>query len=336
MQANADSSCDVQCHVMGAAGPLYFDNEERNDHHYDNCDNDAPSTREHNAILQAAWNCNLRVLEGLVEQAKCAGAHGGAAFGASSGPGYGAAHFAAALGNLEVLELLLANGIDKNDRDADGNTPLIWVVTSNGPDELLESLVDHGAGVNLKNFVGESALSLACQRGFTGKAEYLLENGADPNAHNLDGATPLHAAAALGDAALVALLVRRGAHVNAVDDEGDSPLHWAVREDKPDTAQRLIELGADVSLVNEDGENPIELVLSCGDQALADQLVVFAGAKPVTVCAPRSFATEPVACDVEMGDEMASELKTMSVKDLEELRTASFGGRLPMGNVVIY
>jgi ankyrin repeat protein len=279
--------------------------------------------------LQAAWNCNLRVLEGLVEQAKAAGGRGVASAG-DSGPGYGPAHFAAALGNLEVLELLLSNGIDKNERDADGNSPLIWVVSSDGPDELLESLVDHGASINLKNFVGESALSLACQRGLARKAEYLLENGADPNAPNLDGATPLHHAAALGDVALIALLVRWGAHVNSVDDEGDSPLHWAVREDKPEAAQRLIEMGADVSLANEDGENPIELVLACGDQAFADRLVVFAGNKPA---AHSSFAAEPAAADVEMHDEMARGLKTLSV---HELRTVSFGGGLLASNVVIY
>lgn len=306
-------------HLMEVAGPLEkerIDNKEI-----------ALQQREHEAILQAAWNCNLKVLEGLVAQAKT-----GDLGSRVSGPGYGAAHFAAALGNLEILELLLANGIDKNDRDADGNSPLIWVVTSDGPEEMLEALVDHGASINLKNFVGESALSLACQRGFAHKAEYLLENGADPNNGNLDGATPLHAAAALGDVALIDLLVRWGAHVNAVDDEGDSPLHWAVRETKYATAQRLIELGADLSLANEDGENPVELMLACGDQALAKQLVVFAGAaKPVThVSQQKPFvSSEPAVVlpndDAAMTDEMEHALKGLSVQE-RRMRTASFGG----------
>jgi len=334
---------DQTCGLTGAVGPLAYDNIEADNNKdnrmefncggietsYDGKEAPCP-TWEREAILQAAWNSHVKVLEGLLEQSK---ANGGTT-AASSTIGYGPTHFAAALGNLGVLELLLANGIDKDERDAEGNSPLIWVVTSDGPEEMLESLVDHGASINLHNFAGESALSLACQRGFASKAEYLLENGADSNSSNIDGATPLHAAAALGDAALVALLVRWGAHVNAVDHEGDSPLHWAVREDKHVAAQRLIELGADLRLANDDGENPIELLLACGDKDAADSLLRFARAKPAIRSVERFAVAHAFTDSVVMtgSEDEVEVLKTLSAKDLEELRTAA--SFLPVSGIV--
>jgi len=148
--------------------------------------NDATNNGTYNDVCLAAWNSNLKVLEGLLEQVKRGGV---------SPTGYGPTHFAASMGNVEVLEFLLASGVDKNERDSDGNSALMWVVASDGAEEMLDSLVDHGADINLQNFNGETALFVACSRGLANKAEYLLDNGADANIANLDGATALHAAA---------------------------------------------------------------------------------------------------------------------------------------------
>jgi len=208
------------------------------------------------------WNDNLRFLERLIETRRL-----------GVDVGYGPCHFAASLGSVDMLEFLLSKGADKNERDREGNCPLVWIIANDGAEELMEALVDHGASVNMQNFVGESPLYLAVQRNLSDKVSYLLENGADVAVRNLDGATPLHAAAAAGADEIISLLVKWGAHVNAVDDEGDSPFHWAVRESQGNTACLLGQLGADPNLKNEDDESPLDLAVCLGELVLARHLV---------------------------------------------------------------
>jgi len=281
-------------------------------------------------VCMAAWNSNLKVLEGLLEQVRKGGV---------SSTGYGPTHFAASLGNVEVMEFLLASGVDKNERDVDGNSALMWVVSSDGSEDLMDCLVDQGANVNLQNFVGETALFTACARGLEDKVEFLLENGADVHIANLDGATPLHAAAGLGDASLIGLLVRYGASVNAGDDEGDSPLHWAVREGKMEAVQALLQLGASIMQCNEDGESVLELALSSDDEPMAKHLAAISSNKPRAVnggfnpnlvvtdyCSPLAVEeVHPDHKDVNMID-MAKEMRNLSVRDDDSwkaLRTVS-------------
>jgi len=261
--------------------------------------------------------------------------------GGVSSTGYGPTHFAASLGNVEVMEFLLASGVDKNERDADGNSALMWVVSSDGSEDLMDALVDHGASVNLQNFRGETALFTACARGLEDKVEFLLESGADVHIADLDGATPLHAAAAgQGDASLISLLVRYGASVKAGDDEGDTPLHWAVREGRMEAVQALVQLGASVMQRNEDGETALELALSSDDEPMAKHLADTCGGKPRIInnnggavnlvvtdhCSP--LAVEEVHSDhkdINMID-MAKDMRNLSVRDDDSwgaLRTVS-------------
>jgi len=275
-------------------------------------------------VCVAAWNSNLEVLGGLLEQVRKGGV---------SSTGYGPTHFAASLGNVEVMEFLLTGGVDKNERDADGNSALMWVVSSDGSEDLMDSLVDHGADVNLQNFVGETALFIACARGLEDKVEYLLENGADVSIANLDGATPLHAAAGFGDVAIVSLLVRHGAAVAAGDDEGDSSLHWAVREGKPEAINILMQLGASVSQPNDDGETALDLALSLEEELMIKQLSSQMGIKPRIQAGPTFVVSDCSALpveevhldkDVNMID-MAKDMRNLTVRDDDwrALRTVS-------------
>jgi ankyrin repeat protein len=217
----------------------------------------------------AAWNSNMLLLKRLVEQVQQG----------NNQLDFGPLHFAASLGNVDTMNQLLELGMDKNARDKDGRTPLMWVVSAEADEELMEALVDHGADVNMQNFTGETALFIAAQRGLEDKVDYLLENGANVHVKNLDGATALHAAAATGSEAIVVALVRYGSFLNAKDDEGDSPLHWAVREGHAELVSLLVRLGADVNCVNNDGETPLSLALSCEDLAMVKLLTGLGGSR---------------------------------------------------------
>lgn len=218
------------------------------------------------SVCMAAWSSNLKVLQGLVDQVQQQ---------QQQLMGYGPLHFAASLGDVAIINFLLDNAMDDKDaRDKDGNSPLMWVVAYDNRDdaadeELMEALVDHGADVNIQNFAGETALFIAAQRGFLAKVDYLLENGANVHVKNLDGASALHVAAAGGHEEVAASLVRYGAHLNDRDDEGDTPLHWAVREASYDAVTVLVQSGADVNAPNVDDETPLAIALCCDDKDMA-------------------------------------------------------------------
>jgi len=251
----------------------------------------------------AVWSSHLKFLQRLLVSAK-----------RGEGVGYGPIHFAASLGNVELLEFLLSNGLDKDERDKDGGSPLMWVIAADGKEELMDALVDHGASVNMHNYAGETPLFLAASRALESKAQYLLENGADVNAANLDGATPLHAAAALGATDLISLLAKYGAHVNAMDEEGDTPLHWAVREGHVKAACLLVHLGADVNLGNEDGESALELALCWGDKEMARDLsFVYQNSQVVVVRSSGAYLRD----QVEMSD-MSTDFQDLWLADVKK------------------
>ncbi|OZH54327.1 hypothetical protein AFK68_11665 [Hydrocoleum sp. CS-953] len=211
----------------------------------------------------------------------------GAKFGdsdisANSGK-YSLLHEAVALGNKNLIELLIANGVDINIQDEDGNTALHY-----GKDnqEITQLLIANGANVNAKNKEGNTSLH---QTENLKVAQLLITNGADINAQNkwgftpifttsksvakllftqgenlkltkvnakdYDGSTPLHYAKLTK---LIVILIEDGADVNARDNYGETPLHYA--RDNQDVAAILIANGADVNAKNNYGETPLHKV----------------------------------------------------------------------------
>src|SRR5437763_1977914 len=69
-------------------------------------------------------------------------------------------------------------------------------------------------------------------------ARLLIEHGAFVNAKGWMGATPLHDAAQHGRADVVKLLIEHGAFVNAKRERNDTPLHFASTEE---VARLLVE-----------------------------------------------------------------------------------------------
>jgi ankyrin repeat protein len=282
-------------------------------------------------VCSAAWNNNIKYIEQLIVQER-------QQFGLDSNSGFGPLHFAASLGNLEIVNRLLATGLVNRDaRDKDGNTALMWVVAANGSDELLEALIDNGVDLNIQNYIGETALFIAASRGYTEKVEFLLENGARTQISNLDGATPLHAAAAGGHEEVVSALINYGAFLNVGDDEDDTPLHWAVREGQKRIISILVSAGCEVNAVNGDGETPLALAMAFDAQDIIDWLASMGG-QETDVVLPKPTQHESTVPEVE---KMEVEMKNLSVRAVEDgrlkpqrkdvvgIRSAPFGSTPP-------
>jgi|LKGT01.1.fsa_nt_gi ankyrin repeat protein len=142
------------------------------------------------------------------------------ALGASGVADAGPLFEAAGRGDLAVVEKLLGEGVEVDQRARNAETPLI-------------------------------AAALA---GETATAEVLIVHGADIMAHNKGGLTPLHAAAYSGSVEVARLLLDHGADLEDRDNvSGATPLIVAAEENRVVVAELLIARGADLSITDRDG-----------------------------------------------------------------------------------
>ena len=99
-----------------------------------------------------------------------------------------------------------------------------------GDIKLVETLLSEGANVNEKDGNGWTALHYSASNGHADVSKVLLENGANVNAVNEIKwkSTPLHDAAEFGHIDVMKLLMMNGANVNALNEDDESHMCRAV------------------------------------------------------------------------------------------------------------
>ena len=111
--------------------------------------------------------------------------------------------------NLARLRTLITSPADANARDEQGDAPLLYAAAV-GSLEAMKLLLDKGADVNAQNAFGTTALMIAA--GDIAKVRLLVERGANVNLASKQGRTPLFIAAMSdGSADIVRMLVAKGA-----------------------------------------------------------------------------------------------------------------------------
>jgi uncharacterized protein len=170
---------------------------------------------------------------------------------ATSGPALAAGSEVAdatAKGDRSAVRALIQRKADVNAPQVDGTTALHWAVR--GDDlELAEMLIANGANVTAANREGVTALQLASINGSAPMLQKLLKAGADPNTP-LDQFqdTALMMAARTGKTDAVRVLLETGAKVNVAESwGGTTPLMWAAAERHAEAVKVLIDAGADVN-----------------------------------------------------------------------------------------
>ena len=134
--------------------------------------------------------------------------------------------------DLSILRALLEYGADINAKGFDGETPLLFALSS-CHQEAVQILLEFGADVNIKeDKQGYNALMYAAECGWESLKpfEAIIERTTSINAQDNDGWTALMLAAFIDESANVELLIRRGADPRIVNNEGQSALIIAQQE----------------------------------------------------------------------------------------------------------
>lgn len=193
-------------------------------------------TTEHETPLSAAiLGCHVEVVNILLEN----GADYTAVF---FRPALVSSVFAASLGQIRILELLLSYGVDISLSTSSGITPLMGASMALQLDTM-RFLLDKGADITAIDNSGRSVLFYAAEKGGSDAIKLLLMSGASIWATDNDRWTALHYAASRGNADVVRTLLEAGSDAHAKTLRGCTALFYAVERGHIETLHVLLDAG---------------------------------------------------------------------------------------------
>ncbi|XP_033229226.1 ankyrin-3-like [Belonocnema kinseyi] len=181
--------------------------------------------------------------------------------------GYMPIHFAAASGNIRIVEMLINRGADINEcaeikKDSDcieeNDARPICLAVEKQHEDIVTYLLDSGASIGA-NKSGSLLLFKAIFQKNPCIVDLLLKHNAPLNfTHSYSGMvfTPLHFAVMFSNVQVVEVLLKKGVDVD-VTSELDFPLHCAVQKEDEGIISKLIEYGACLDSVCSEGLTPI-------------------------------------------------------------------------------
>ncbi len=184
-----------------------------------------------------------------------------------------ALHIAAAKGNHQEIERLIANSYDVDLKDNNNQTPL-HIASKNGHFDIVKILVDNDADKESTDENEQTPLHLASRYGHFEIVKYLVKKGADKQAKDKHNKTPLHIAAEKGHFKIVKFLVENGAEKEAKEKDDWTPLHLAAWNGHLETVKFLAENGAEKEAKTKKGSTPLTLASGKGHLGIVQFLVV--------------------------------------------------------------
>ncbi len=169
-------------------------------------------------------------------------------------------HWAAGLNDKDLVTTVLNSDspVDIDAQNSKGRTPLM--ITSSG--EIVQMLIDKGAGLEVRDQLGWTALHYAVSEEDINKATLLLNAEADLEALENEGCTPLNLAVAYKKDTILSWLLDRGVDTETTDTIGWTPLHFAAFDRNLNIATLLLNKEANIKAKGPDNLTPFIIAAS--------------------------------------------------------------------------
>ena len=182
-------------------------------------------------------------------------------------------HYAASLGNADLVSFLIDKGAKLDLQDADRKTPL-HLASMNDRRDAVAALLKRGAAIEARDDYRRTALILcARERGRAATGRVLIEAGADVNAEDKFGSTALELATWRGKADFVDLLLEKGARVPASGDKWTDALSEAAANGLTSLFRRLTEGGQDLTALGPSDERLLHSAAAGGSAEIVGLLI---------------------------------------------------------------
>lgn len=168
------------------------------------------------------------------------------------------------------------NEYDTNDEDEDEDE---YDTDDHNISVRIEKFLKLGVNVNDINIEGDSALHLACEKGYSTTIDLLLKFGADVNLKNISLKTPVHLLAEGFYIQDMINLINKGAEVNVKDENGFTPLHYILKNKQYNENRikkifpLLLEKKVDVNILDDEQTSPLHLALINNYPNIAIELI---------------------------------------------------------------
>src|SRR5690606_10074246 len=174
-------------------------------------------------------------------------------------------------------DFFLAQGVEVNQVNAEGNTAFLNAVAGNNLD-MAHYLFPKVEDLGHTNNKGQSALTLALANKAADFFDFLLSKGADATLVDKDGNTLAHYAFTGYDPErsphFLAALKAKGVDLAQDQGKGNTLLHMAVAQGMPALLERAAELGVDINKKNDDVLTPLHLAaMKSKDGSLMQALI---------------------------------------------------------------
>lgn len=218
-------------------------------------------------LAQAARGRAMKVVDRLLEQGVPA-------------DGAWALEDAGAGGSLEIMQKLLATGVDINSHNDYHRTPIAAAAAA-GHEHIVRFLLDRGANLELAGSCWAPPLHAAAKLGHVKVVQLLLEHDPPADVHApgagqssaLQYGPVLHNACFSGNLQVVEMVLERGANINFRGGGYGNPLQAGVRSRNLHVVEKLLQNGAEVNTVGGLDATALQAAAEVGDVEIVAALL---------------------------------------------------------------
>ncbi len=190
--------------------------------------------------------------------------------------GNGIFNYAVRRGNIDLLEMLIAQKVPYKFINSEGGNSMIFASQGTRGHtnslELFQYLEKKGIAPNVSTESGTNPLhALAYKSEDIDVLKYFVDRGVNVDQQDAKGFTPIINAAHQNNLVYLSFMVEHSDDINVVNKKGFSALMAAIKYNSPEVVSFLIQKGADVSLCDKDNNNSAYYLIESFDLKKEEQ-----------------------------------------------------------------